>query len=73
MPEQEGYLGIINMLTEALRALEDEGKLGYKRVEDLIVKARAEVIKQMKHGFSSLEIGLELGKLLGGDGDQKKP
>jgi hypothetical protein len=58
MPEHEGYIGIINLLTEALKLMEDgKAKL-------LVSKARAETARQMKQSLSSLEIGLELGNLL---------
>lgn len=59
MPEQEGYIGIINLLTKALDLLvEGEGK-------DLVKQARAETIRQARQSMTSLEIGLDLGRLLG--------
>ena len=58
MPEQEGYLGIINLLTQALVFLEDGP------AKDLVGRARAETIRQAKQSVTSLEMGLDLGKLL---------
>ncbi len=58
VPEQEGYLGIINLLTQALAFLEDGP------AKDLVGRARAETIRQAKQSVTSLEMGLDLGKLL---------
>lgn len=58
MPEQEGYVGIIAMLTSALELME-EGP-----ARELVVKARAETVRQARQSVSSLEMGLDLGKLL---------
>jgi hypothetical protein len=59
MPEAEGYLGIINLLTEALKLM-DEGE-----AKELVTRARAETVKQAKQSVTSLEMGMDLGRLLG--------
>lgn len=59
MPEAEGYLGIINLLTEALKLME-EGE-----AKNLVMKARAETARQAKQSVTSLEMGMDLGWLLG--------
>lgn len=69
MPEAEGYLGIINLLTEALGLMEDGA------AKDLVARARAETVKQAKQGVTCLEMGMDLGRLLSenkqGDAPQK--
>lgn len=59
MPEAEGYLGIINLLTEALKLMEDG------EARDLVARARAETAKQAKQSVTALEMGMDLGRLLG--------
>lgn len=58
MPETEGYMGIIDLLTEAL-GLMDDG-----RARELVHQARAETVKQFKSSVTSLEMGIDLGRLL---------
>lgn len=58
MPESEGYLGIINLLTDALRLME-EGE-----AKNLVAQARAETVKQAKQSVTCLEMGMDLGRLL---------
>lgn len=58
MPEQEGYLGIITLLTEAISQME-EGD-----AKELVKKARLETVKQAKQSMTSLEMGMDLGRLL---------
>lgn len=58
MPEAEGYAGIINLLTEALKLME-EGE-----AKALVAEARALTVKQTKESLTSLEMGLDLGRLL---------
>lgn len=58
MPEAEGYMGIISLLTEALKLMED-GK-----AKELIIQARAETVRQAKDSVTSLEMGMDLGRLL---------
>lgn len=58
MPEAEGYLGIFNLLTEALRLMEGGA------AKDLVARARAETVKQAQQGVTSLEMGMDLGRLL---------
>jgi hypothetical protein len=58
MPEQEGYLGVIRLLEMALARMPDgEAKL-------LVTKALLETARQARQGVSSLEIGMDLGRLL---------
>lgn len=59
MPEQEGYLGIIELLTKALGLME-EGP-----AKEIVKKAKAETVHQARQSVTSLEMGLELGSLLG--------
>lgn len=61
MPEAEGYLGIINLLTEALRLMEDGP------AKDLVARARAETVHQARQSVTSLEMGMDLGRLLSKD------
>lgn len=61
MPEQEGYLGIIGLLTQALEIMEPGEAM------DLVRQARAETVRQAKLSVSSLEMGMELGKLFSED------
>jgi hypothetical protein len=58
MPEAEGYLGIINLLTEALGLMEGG------EAKSLVVQARAETVRQAKQSVTSLEMGMDLGRLL---------
>jgi hypothetical protein len=58
MPEAEGYLGIINLLKEAL-PLMAEG-----RAKLLVTQALKETAKQAKQSVTSLEIGMDLGRLM---------
>lgn len=58
MPEAEGYLGIINLLKEAL-PLMDEGQ-----AKLLVAQALKETIKQAKQSVTSLEMGMDLGRFL---------
>lgn len=68
MPEAEGYLGIINLLSEALKSMEDG------EAKTLVLKARAETVKQARQSVTSLEIGVDLGRLLSEDerGDHQR-
>ncbi len=59
MPEAEGYMGIINLLTEALKLMEDG------EARDLVAQARAETVKQAKQSVTALEMGMDLGRFLG--------
>lgn len=58
MPEAEGYMGIINLLGAAL-VLMEEGE-----AKQLVFQARVETIRQAKQSVTSLEMGIDLGKLL---------
>lgn len=58
MPEQEGYLGIIKLLAAALDLMPE----GTAKV--LVTKAKDETVRQANQSVTSLEIGMELGKLL---------
>lgn len=58
MPEQEGYIGIINLLGQALKLM-DEGE-----AKELVKQARAETVRQAKQSVTSLEMGMDLGRLL---------
>lgn len=58
MPEQEGYLGIIDLLTKALDRME-EGP-----AKEFVEKARTETVRQAKQSVTSLEMGLDLGRVL---------
>lgn len=58
MPEAEGYLGIINLLKKAAELME-EGE-----ARELVAQALAETVKQFKQSVSSLEIGMDLGRLM---------
>lgn len=58
MPEAEGYIGIINLLTEALRLM-DEGE-----AKALVMRAQAETVRQARQSVTSLEMGMDLGRLL---------
>lgn len=58
MPEAEGYLGVINLLSKALELMEDgEAKI-------LVFQARTETVKQARQSATSLEMGMDLGRLL---------
>lgn len=59
MPEAEGYVGIINLLTDALKLMDDG------EAKELITRARAETVRQAKQSVTSLEMGMDLGRLLG--------
>lgn len=59
MPEAEGYLGIINLLSEALKLMENG------EAKDLVAQARAETVKQARQSVTNLEMGMDLGRLLG--------
>jgi hypothetical protein len=61
MPESEGYLGIITLLTEALRTMDDGP------AKDLVTRARAETVRQARQAVTSLAMGMELGRLLSKD------
>lgn len=58
MPETEGYLGIIKLLTQALELM-NEGD-----AKALVARARAETVRQAKQSVTSLEMGIDLGRLL---------
>jgi hypothetical protein len=58
MPEAEGYMGILNLLTEALKLME-EGE-----ARDLVARVRAETAKQAKQSVTAMEMGMDLGRLL---------
>lgn len=58
MPEAEGYIGIINSLKEALDLMEPG------EARELVIKAYNATAKLAKQSFSSLEIGMDLGRLL---------
>lgn len=58
MPEAEGYLGIINLLTKALELM-NEGD-----AKALVTRARAETVRQARQSVTSLEMGMDLGRLL---------
>jgi hypothetical protein len=58
MPEAEGYIGIINLLTRALELM-NEGD-----AKALVTRARAETVRQARQSVNSLEIGIDLGQLL---------
>lgn len=58
MPEQEGYIGIITLLTEAILLME-EGD-----AKDLVKKARLATVNAAKQSMTSLEMGIDLGRLL---------
>lgn len=57
MPEAEGYLGIINLLTSALELMND----GDAKV--LVMRARAETVRQALQSVTNLEMGMDLGRL----------
>lgn len=61
MPEAEGYLGIINLLSEALKFMEDG------EAKTLVLQARKETIKQARQSVTSFEMGMDLGRLLSED------
>lgn len=61
MPEAEGYLGIINLLTKALDLM-NEGD-----AKALVARARAETVRQARQSVTSLEMGLDLGRILSED------
>lgn len=61
MPESEGYLGIIKLLDEALNLMKDS------HAKDLVERARAETVSQARQAVTSLEIGMDLGRLLSKD------
>ncbi len=61
MPEHEGYLGIITLLTNALKLM-DEGD--FEGAKEIVKTARTETVRQAKQSVSSLEIGIDLGQLL---------
>lgn len=63
MPEAEGYLGIINLLKEAL-PLMDEGQ-----AKLLVAQALKETVKQAKQSVTSLEMGMDLGRLFAKEED----
>lgn len=58
MPELEGYYGIIFLLKKALECM-PEGD-----AKHLVTQALAETVRQAKQSVSSLEIGIDLGRLL---------
>jgi len=62
MPEAEGYIGIINLLTDALKLMEDG------EAKALITQARALTAKQTRESVSALEMGMDLGRLLTEEG-----
>lgn len=64
MPEQEGYIGIINLLTEALKIMEDG------EAKELVSRARTETVRQARQSVSSLEIGIDLGTLMSKPDDE---
>jgi hypothetical protein len=66
MPESEGYLGIINLLTEALRLME-EGE-----AKNLVAQARTETVRQARQSVTSLEMGMDLGRLLSKEEDRPR-
>jgi hypothetical protein len=66
MPEADGYLGVINLLSEALKLM-DEGK-----AKDLVEQARAETVKQARQSVTSLEMGIDLGRLLREEEDRPR-
>lgn len=58
MPEAEGYLGIIFLLKKALECMpEGDAKV-------LVTKALCETVRQAQQSVSSLEIGIDLGRLM---------
>ncbi len=58
MPEAEGYLGIIFLLKKALECMpEGDAKV-------LVTKALCETVRQAKQSVTSLEMGINLGRLL---------
>lgn len=65
MPEPEGYIGIIDLLTKALGLME-EGP-----AKEIVTKARAETVRQARQSVTSLEMGLDLGRLLGENDNQQ--
>lgn len=67
MPEAEGYIGIINLLDEALGLMKDGD------AKTLVAKARAETARQARQSVTSLEMGIDLGKLLQREEDRPKP
>jgi hypothetical protein len=58
MSEAEGYIGIINLLTAALDLM-NEGD-----AKTLVMRARAETVRQARQSVTSLEMGMDLGHLL---------
>jgi len=58
MPEEEGYIGVINLLRQA-EAIMEEGE-----AKELVRFAIVEVIKIAQQGITNLEIGMDLGRLL---------
>lgn len=58
MPEAEGYHGILTLLSQAL-ALMEPGP-----AKDLVTQAFQETKKQALQSLTSLEIGMDLGRLL---------
>lgn len=61
MPEAEGYMGIINLLNSALELMDDGD------AKELVTRARNETVKQARQSASSLQMGMDLGKLLAQD------
>ena len=68
MPEQEGYFGIINLLGKALEALDSQH---YAKTEELIMQARLETLRQAKSSVNSMEIGMELERLMNDERDPR--
>jgi hypothetical protein len=58
MTEQEGYLGVINLLKRA-GSLLPEGE-----AKDCVRQALQEVVRIAKQGVTNLEMGIDLGQLL---------
>lgn len=58
MPEAEGYMGIIKLLSDALSLMSDGD------AKELVAQARVETIRQARQSVTSLEMGIDLGKLL---------
>lgn len=59
MPEAEGYLGILKLLDDAMNHMPE----GHAR--DLVQQAYRVTIDQARQSISSLEMGIDLGRLLG--------
>lgn len=58
MPEEEGYIGVINLLRRAESMMDD----GDAKV--VVHQALLETLKLARQGVTNLEMGMELGRLL---------